>query len=157
MGNCFPWLQHERVVFNSVTGILGHTGPHGKKSNRYGQQVQYGVYCHKHATRKKAANYMKHFQYQGFIAASLLQLKVRRDYIACGDQWCCDPAGVQIESVWIHVVPIRSVDRGSLLYIYLAVAEFLRVVPSVRTKGAKICAAIQTRALIHGKHVNAGR
>ena len=85
------------------------TGPNGKISNRHGQRYQYGVYCHKHGTRKKAANYMKYFQYQGFIAAPLLQLKVRNDYIACGDQWCCDPSGVQIESVWIHIVPIRSV------------------------------------------------
>lgn len=84
------------------------TGPRAKKSNRHGGKYQYGVYCHKHGTRKKAANYMKYFEYQGFIAAPLLQLKVH-DYIACGDQWCCDPSGVQIESVWIHIVPIRSV------------------------------------------------
>ena len=86
------------------------TGPNAKRSNRHGQRYQYGVYCHKHGTRKKAANYMKYFQYQGFIAAPLLQLKVQ-DYIACepGNQWVCDPSRVQIESVWIHIVPIRSV------------------------------------------------
>lgn len=84
------------------------TGPNGKRSNRHGRVVQYGVYCHKHGSRKKAANYMKYFKYQGFIAAPLLQLKVH-DPIACGDQWCCDPSGVQIESVWIHIVPIRCV------------------------------------------------
>ena len=52
---------------------------------------------------------MKYFEYEGIIAAPLFQLKVRDDYIACGDQWVCDPFGVQIESVWIHIVPIRSV------------------------------------------------
>ena len=84
------------------------TGPNGRRSNRHGRAVQYGVYCHKHGTRKKAANYMKYFEYQGFIAAPLLQLKVRNP-IACGNQWCCDPSDVQIESLWIHIVPIRCV------------------------------------------------
>ena len=84
------------------------TGPRAKRSNNHGHRRQFGVYCHKHGTRRKAANYMKYFQYQGFIAAPLLELKVR-NYIACGDQWCCDPSDVQIESVWIHIVPIRSV------------------------------------------------
>ena len=94
------------------------TGPNGRRSNRHGRVVQYGVYCHKHGTRKKAANYMKYFKYQGFIAAPLLQLKVH-DPIACGDQWCCDPSSVQIESVWIHIVPIRCVGRAR----YWIVAE----------------------------------
>ena len=85
------------------------TGPRAKRSTRHGHKYQYGVYCHKHGTRKKAANYMKYFEYEGIIAAPLFQLKVRDDYIACGDQWVCDPFGVQIESVWIHIVPIRSV------------------------------------------------
>ena len=83
-------------------------GPRSKRSNRYGHRQQFGVYCHKHGTRRKAANYMKYFEYRGFIAAPLLELKVR-DYIACGDQWFCDPSDVQIESIWIHIVPIRSV------------------------------------------------
>ena len=84
------------------------TGPNGKRANRHGNRRQFGVYCHKHGTRRKAANYMKYFQYPGFIAAPLLELKVR-NYIACGDQWCSDPSDVQIESVWIHIAPIRSV------------------------------------------------
>ena len=91
-----------------IRGFLD-TGPRAKRSNRHGHKYQYGVYCHKHGTRKKAANYMKYFRYEGIIAAPLFQLKVRDDYIACGDQWVCDPFGVQIESVWIHIVPIRSV------------------------------------------------
>ena len=97
------------VLYSIMQRRFLDTGPRGKMSNRHGHSYQYGVYCHKHGTRKKAANYMIYFEYQGFIAAPLLQLKVRDDYIACGDQWCCDPSGVQIESVWIHIVPIRSV------------------------------------------------
>ena len=84
------------------------TGPRGKTSNRHGRKCHYGVFCHKHGTKKKAANYMYYFQYSGFIAAAMLELKVHGE-IACGDQWCCDPSSVQIEAVWFHVVPIRSV------------------------------------------------
>ena len=56
---------------------------------------------------------MHYFQYPdaGFIASPLLQLRVH-DYIACGDQWCCDPAKVQIESVWFHIVPTGSVGTA---------------------------------------------
>ena len=84
------------------------TGPRGKVANRHGRKKFFGVFCHKHGTRKKAAHYLRYFQYTGFIAAPLLELKVHNQ-IACGDQWCCDPADVQIEAVWLHVVPITSV------------------------------------------------
>ena len=65
----------------------GHllVGPRAKCSTRHGRNRQFGVYSHKHGTRAKAANYLKYFQYPnaGFIAAPLLQLKVRT-YIARG-------------------------------------------------------------------------
>ena len=87
-------------------------GPRAKRSTRHGRNRQFGVYSHKHGTRAKAANYLKYFQYPnaGFIAAPLLQLKVRT-YIACGDQWCSDPDDVQIVAVWFHIVPMASVGR----------------------------------------------
>ena len=92
----------------------GHllVGPRAKCSTRHGRNRQFGVYSHKHGTRAKAANYLKYFQYPnaGFIAAPLLQLKVRT-YIACGDQWCSDPDDVQIVAVWFHIVPMASVGR----------------------------------------------
>jgi len=84
------------------------TGPRGKKSTRHGRLTQYGVFCHKHGTSGKAANYLQYFQYSGFIAAALFKLSVR-GFVACGDQWCCQPQDVQIDSVWIHVVPFEFV------------------------------------------------
>ena len=73
-------------LYSILTRGFLDTGPRAKRSRRHGHQLQFGVYCHKHGTRRKAANYMKYFQYPGFIAAPLLELKVR-NYIACGDQW----------------------------------------------------------------------
>ena len=87
-------------------------GPSAKKSTRHEKQYQFGVYCHKHGTKKKTANYMKYWNYKGaFIVAPLLQLNVR-NYIACEDQWCVDPYEAQIEKLWINIVPAKPIGRN---------------------------------------------
>ena len=66
-------------------------GPTPEKSTKHKKHYQFGVYCHKRGTKKKAANYMKYRKYKGaVIVAPLLQLNVR-NYIACGAQLCIDP------------------------------------------------------------------
>ena len=56
---------------------------------------------------------MAYFQYPdvGFVAAPLLHVRVKY-FIDCGNQLCCDPRNVQIESVWFHIVPNASVGKG---------------------------------------------
>ena len=91
------------------------TGPSGKSSNQHERHCQFGVYCHRHTRGAKAMNYMVYFQYVGFIAAPLFQLRVQHG-IACGDSWCCDPHDVQIESLWLHIISNNMVYRRPRRY-----------------------------------------
>ena len=87
------------------------------KRARNGEQA-FGVFCHKHGTRRKCQSYLGHFQFHGFVAAPLFELRVdpsRRR--TCGDQWCCPPDAVQIKRVWFHIVPNTSVGMNKFWLI----------------------------------------
>ena len=67
--------SHIGVVYAVLVKGRLETGPRAKTSNR--GQLQYGVYCHKRGTRRKCASYLTYFQFSGFVAAPLFELKVR--------------------------------------------------------------------------------
>jgi hypothetical protein len=103
MGGLYSILENRRL----------EAGPRTKRGRR-GQDL-HGVYCHKHGTRRKCGSYMTYFQFPGFLAAPLYELRVcpnaRR---TAGDQWCVPADKVQITKLWVHVVKNACVRPGEL-------------------------------------------
>ena len=83
------------------------------KADRNGRLVR-GVFVHKHGTRKKARNYMKHVLFPGgFAVGVLLTCRVEdppKRRTCPPDQWCLPQDGVQVESVGFHFLRFEDVD-----------------------------------------------
>jgi hypothetical protein len=105
--------SHVGALYATLENGRLETGPRTKNDKR--KQPQRGVFCHKHGTRRKCSCYLLYFQFDGFLAAPLYELRVcpysRR---TCGDQWCCPPDKVQITRVWFHIVSNASAIPGQL-------------------------------------------
>ena len=91
----------------------GTLGRQNNTTNSLDRRVVYGIYCHKHGTKKKAGTYMLYTPFKFVSVGVLLELKVRRrKIVSCGDSWCLeDPGDVQVVAVWFHVLPHYEVAR----------------------------------------------